>query len=286
MALFYKNTNIKISNNQNLYAILIIKGTNADDFNMWLTWYEKFIKCDNIIILNDNSELNISDYIKNYNNIVLINELYSKTNQITNYNIVISDVIKPNINDIIIIPDFDEFWWYDSSKFNSFKECVMHDFIKFKTHSLGVPWTNMMSKNLLQERPTNMNFNDLCKYRINVPYVEMKPIVLYNNEFYDSVHHGLKDFKAITSIDIEGGIDNRHRLFANTIYDYYLRIYHYRITTIDEYNNKIKTSLIKQNLINNKRYYMDSNIYDYLEKTDQFPYMLDLTVDSTLKYLK
>ena len=286
MALFYKNTNIKISKEiQNLYAILIIKGTNAADFNMWLTWYEKFIKCDKIIILNDNSELNISDYIKNYNNIVLINELYSKTNQIDNYNIVISDIIKPNINDIIIIPDFDEFWWYDSFKFNSFKECVMHDFIKFKTHSLGVPWTNMMSKNLLATRPENMNYNDLCKFRINVAFIEMKPVILYDNNDFDSVHHGLKNFETITTTDVFE-IDNRHKMFARTIYDYYLRLYHYRITTIDEYNDKIKTSLIKQNLINNKRYYMDSNIEDYLTKSKQFPYMLDLTVDSTLKYLK
>jgi hypothetical protein len=286
MALFYKNTNIKISKEiQNLYAILIIKGTNAADFNMWLTWYEKFIKCDKIIILNDNSELNISDYIKNYNNIVLINELYSKTNQIDNYNIVISDIIKPNINDIIIIPDFDEFWWYDSFKFNSFKECVMHDFIKFKTHSLGVPWTNMMSKNLLATRPENMNYNDLCKFRINVAFIEMKPVILYDNNDFDSVHHGLKNFETITTTDVFE-IDNRHKIFARTIYDYYLRLYHYRITTIDEYNDKIKTSLIKQNLINNKRYYMDSNIEDYLTKSKQFPYMLDLTVDSTLKYLK
>ena len=286
MALFYKNTNIKISKEtQNLYAILIIKGTNAADFNMWLTWYEKFIKCDKIIILNDNSELNISDFIKNYNNIVLINELYSKTNQIDNYNIVISDIIKPNINDIIIIPDFDEFWWYDSFKFNSFKECVMHDFIKFKTHSLGVPWTNMMSKNLLATRPENMNYNDLCKFRINVAFIEMKPVILYDNNDFDSVHHGLKNFETITTTDVFE-IDNRHKMFARTIYDYYLRLYHYRITTIDEYNDKIKTSLIKQNLINNKRYYMDSNIEDYLTKSKQFPYMLDLTVDSTLKYLK
>jgi hypothetical protein len=286
MALFYKNTNIKISKEiQKLYAILIIKGSNAADFNMWLTWYEKFIKCDKIIILNDDSELNISDYIKNYNNIVLINGLYSKTNQITNYNIVISDIIKPNINDIIIIPDFDEFWWYDSFKFNSFKECVMHDFIKFKTHSLGVPWTNMMSKNLLATRPENMNYNDLCKFRINVAFIEMKPVILYDNNNFDSVHHGLKNFETITTTDVFD-IDNRHKLFARTIYDYYLRLYHYRITTIDEYNNKIKTSLIKQNLINNKRYYMDSNIEDYLTKSKQFPYMLDLTVDSTLKYLK
>jgi len=286
MALFYKNTNIKISKEiQKLYAILIIKGTNAADFNMWLTWYEKFIKCDKIIILNDNSELNISDYIKNYNNIVLINELYSKTNQIDNYNIVISDIIKPNINDIIIIPDFDEFWWYDSFKFNSFKECVMHDFIKFKTHSLGVPWTNMMSKNLLATRPENMNYNDLCKFRINVAFIEMKPVILYDNNDFDSVHHGLKNFETITTTDVFE-IDNRHKMFARTIYDYYLRLYHYRITTIDEYNDKIKTSLIKQNLINNKRYYMDSNIEDYLTKSKQFPYMLDLTVDSTLKYLK
>ena len=286
MALYYKNTNIKVSNKiQNLYAILIIKGSNAADFIMWLNWYEKYIKCDKIIILNDNSELNIPDYIKDYDNIILINELYSKTNQVDNYNIVISDIIKPNINDIIIIPDFDEFWWYDSFKFGSFKECVMHDFIKFKTHSLGVPWTNMMSKNLLPTRPMNMNYNDLCKFRINVAFIEMKPVILYDNNSFDSVHHGLKNFEAITTTDVFE-IDNRHKLFARTIYDYYLRLYHYRITTIDEYNNKIKTSLIKQNLINNKRYYMDSNIEDYLTKSKQFPYMLDLTVDSTLKYLK
>ena len=267
---------------QKLYAILIIKSNNAEDFVMWLDWYEKFIKCDKIVIINDNSDIAIVNYINNYDNIILIDNLFSKDNQIENYNSVIQEILKPNIDDIIIMPDFDEFWWYDTTKFNSFIECAMNEFIKFKTNSVCVPWTNMMCKDLLEERPWYiMNYNDLCKYRVNISITEIKPIILYNGKPFENVHHGLKDFKTITNINLDE--NKKGIIFAETDYTYYLRLYHYRITTILEYNNKIKTSLIKKNIRNNKRIYMNKDIHKYLTETNQYPHTLDLTVDDVLK---
>lgn len=267
---------------QKLYAILIIKSSNLNDFIMWLDWYEKFIKCDKIVIINDNSDFVLINYINKYDNIILINDLYSRDKQVENYNTVITDVLKPNIDDIIIIPDFDEFWWYDTTKFSSFIECAMNEFIKYKTHSVCIPWTNMMSEYLLQERPWyRMNYNDLCKYRVTTKVSEIKPIILYNGEILENVHSGLKEFNPITNINI--GENKKGIIFAETAYDYYLRLYHYRITTISEYNNKIKTSLIKKNLRNNKRIYMNADIHKYLKETKQSPDILDLTINDTLQ---
>ena len=263
---------------QKLYAILIIRTQNVKDFCVWIKWYEHFIKCDKIVIINDNSDFSLLPYINQYNNIILIPALYDNYIQKENYNIIIYNILKPNKNDIILIPDADEFWWYDTKKFISLQHCLNAERERLKTNCICVPWVNLMSPELLKSRPWDCDFTQFCTYRIGSEFIEYKPIIFYDeNCKIENIHYGLSDYKVISE-------KSEHiNIFGKVLYDYHLRLYHYRITTIDEYQSKLRSCLNKKVLVNNKRFYMNEDINTYLASTNQYPYKEDLTVLNTLK---
>lgn len=290
--------NNKITESNKLYAILICKIFNTADFKLWLNWYINFIKCDHIYIINDNSSIDIKALVKPFENkITLLNlneieEIENKSDlQTHTYNKIIFNYIKPNINDIIITPDSDEFWWYNYDKFTSFKKCISDEFDKINEETLLVANILMCNNYFLNSRSQEENFNDISKYRCNIVSAEHKPIIRFNNNKIIHFHLGTKSNHFLT---------NKHLWLANfygsgVLYDYHLRLYHYRLTTIEEYNQKLINTLIKYEITNGKRFYMANDINDFMKKSysndnkeEDLKYnVLDLTINNTIqKFLK
>lgn len=255
-----------------LFAILHTKLYNLVDFNMWLKWYINYIKCDEIIIINDKSVVDINNFLKIYkqiNNNIKTNIKIVKAEecsnsilnrQTNNYNYVIKNIMKPNYNDIIIIPDDDEFWWYDTSKFKNFKDCVIYEKNRLKTNCILVANILLCNNNYLEKREPFQNFNDISKFRCNLKMCENKPIIFYNNELLKFYHTGLSEHKFISNSSYW---DNHYG--SEVLYNHYLRLYHYRLTTNEEYKNKICFDANTEEIKNNKRKYMPNDISLFMQ---------------------
>ena len=231
---------------QKIIAILQVKSQNFADFTLWLKWYLNFIKCDAIYIINDNSLFDLRKIIELFNQDKKIN--YFEHNDLKNtnapggnlqckiYNEILNR-IKPNKDDIILIPDNDEFWWYDKTKYKSFNDCVNDYRIKLENPSaLYVPWTLMRSKEILQSRKPTQNYFECFRYRTNIENCEHKPVMFYKGLIDTSFHCGYSDGKTITEPT---------NLFYHSkcVYDLPLRCYHFRFTTVEEYANKRKEEI-------------------------------------------
>lgn len=236
-----------------LVAILQIRSHRFSDFAMWLNWYVNFIKCDEIYIVDDCSDYDITKLIELYNSnknifyykstdIDLSMEkkfapLFNRQQLVCNY---VMSHANLNENDIVLLPDDDEFWWYDTTKFSSFKECVLKENQRLQTSAIYVPWTLMRSRNVLTERPINASFAETFIYRTDIPVVEHKPILFYKGRIDTSFHNGYKDGKSITNVD-------KNFYYASTAaYNYHLRCYHYRFTTVKEFEIKRSSEISHQ----------------------------------------
>ena len=227
---------------QKIIAILIIKSYNFADFTMWLKWYSNFIKCDEIVICDDNSIYDLKPIIQiinpqvkyfkrselNYKNAPGINN-----DQVKTYNYILQ-LISPNKDDIVILPDDDEFFWYDKNSFSSFKDCANYYRNKLHTNAVVVPWTLMSSNKIKNERKSNESFIDCFNYRTNIESCEHKPIMFYNGLINTTHHCGYNSFKSITE-----SANKKSLIFSKCVYDLPLRCYHYRFTTIKDYEMKM-----------------------------------------------
>jgi len=230
---------------QKIIALLQIKSYNFADFTMWLNWYTNFIKCNEIYICDDNSKYNL----KNIINLINPNVKYYKrnelkfenfptidnNNQIKIYNCLL-DIAKPNKDDIIIIPDEDEFWWYDTQKYKSFIDCANIFRNKLLTDAILVPWTLMRSKEIINKRNLKDCFCHCFNYRSNIENCEHKPILFYNGFINTNHHCGYKNSKSITE-------SKENSIFSKCNYNLPLRCYHYRFTTAEEFKLKMKCSV-------------------------------------------
>ena len=135
---------------QKLIAILQIKSRNFKDFKLWLDWYLKFLQCDKVIILDDDSLFDLTKLFFLYDNNKIIylkmNELnlsrYNDIRQVSNLKYIFDNNYIQK-NDIVFTPDDDEFWWYDKNNYNSFKTCIMHKMDILNTDCISVPWILM-----------------------------------------------------------------------------------------------------------------------------------------------
>jgi len=231
---------------QKIIAILQIKSINFSDFALWLTWYINFIKCNDIYVVNDESLYDLKKVISlcdNGSKVHYFEHRDLKTTcapgvnlQCKIYNELLTR-IQPNKDDVILIPDNDEFWWYDNKKYSSFIECVNDYRNKLGLPSaLYVPWTLMRSKNIMQCRRPSQNFFECFRYRTNIGNCEHKPVMFYKGLIDTSFHCGYSDGKTITEPT---------NLFYHSkcIYNLPLRCYHFRFTTIDEYYFKRKEEI-------------------------------------------
>jgi len=222
---------------QKLIAILQIKSFNYADFLMWLKWYNDFIKCDDIYVCDDESSYDLKKLINFVNpNIHFIkmssldisNENKSFNKQQKNVNAILK-IAKPEKDDIIILPDNDEFWWYDETKFSSFKDCV-NDYRKKlgNVDAIYVPWTLMRSKEPMIHREKTQNYAECFKYRCNVSGCEHKSIMFYKGPIEISFHCGYVNGKTITA-------PTNLYYHSKCVYDLPLRCYHFRFTTVEEF---------------------------------------------------
>lgn len=268
---------------QKLIAILQIKSYNYADFLMWLKWYNDFIKCDEIYICDDESPYDLTQLINQVNpNIKYIKmkdlHTFGPTRQIQNIEKIFT-IANPNKNDIIILPDNDEFWWFDKNKFDSFKDCVNDYKIKLENpDAIYVPWTLMRSKEPMKHRKETENFAECFQYRCNIKNCEHKPILFYKGHIDTSFHCGYKNGKTITE-------PTNLYYHSKCVYDLPLRCYHFRFTTIDEYERKQDTPANK----GKRRSYFNTTflhqIFNGEDQNDKYD-IKDLTVYETYRNLK
>lgn len=241
-----RNIKSGATNMQKVIAILQIKGYNYSDFAMWLKWYTDFIKCDEIAICDDNSAYDLKQLIEIINPDVKYwkrqqlnfkNAPGMNNDQVKIYNHILQ-LIKPNKDDIILLPDDDEFFWYDTTKFSSFAECANFYRMKLNTDAVLVPWTLMRSKEIIQSRKLYENFADCFNFRTNIDSCEHKPIMFYKGLINTTHHNGYTNGKPITEF-----ASNKSIIFSKCKYDLPLRCYHYRFTTIDDYKLKMSSDV-------------------------------------------
>jgi len=235
-------------NEQKLFCILQTRNHNKLDFEFWISYYEKFIKCDKIIIVDDKSTIDIKNIISNFSNIIYIKResinLSKMTGNNTQCKVVNYCLEKFNVkkNDIVIIPDDDEFWWYDYKKYTSFKEIANSYFNKFSNaKSILVPWTMMFSNDYLVKR--DKNFKDTFKYNIKYDFIEHKPLVLYSGKLTTSFHnfYEMSRCKSLTNIDEKINFKSKYEKNLD------LRCFHFRYTTQVEYRMKISSTISNPN---------------------------------------
>lgn len=270
---------------QKLITILQIRGYNYADFYMWLNWYSKFIKCDEIWVCDDASSYDLRPLIELINpniHYVKRNELdFGKfpggNQQVKIYNCILAKA-NPNKDDIIICPDDDEFWWFDQNKFNSFKDCVNDYRSKLgNTKALLVPWTLMRSKEVMQNRKQTECFAECFTYRADIDNCEHKPVMFFDGFINTSFHNGYTEARTITEpVNLW--------YHSKCKYDLPLRCYHFRFTTVEEYERKKSsdagTHQPRTNLGKDFLHHYENGI----DQNDKYE-IEDLTVKETLSCL-
>lgn len=234
-----------------------MKSYRKPDLECWLKYYLNFLKIDKLIVCDDNSTYDIKPLLIS-NKIKLIKKselIYDKQNpspQVAIYNAIL-ETENINDDDIIFTPNDDEFWRYDQNKYNSFKECVLTKFNKFKSDTITVPCILMSSEKYLKNRNDDENFFTAFEFYAKINWIEQKPILRnYNKNKFTHVHYG--NSKAINCYNGKSELYNGAT--CNTFSED-LKIYHYRITTIDEYKIKMSKAL------NSKREYATADIQDF-----------------------
>jgi hypothetical protein len=269
---------------QKLIAILQIKSRNFADFHMWLKWYTTFLKCDQIYVCDDKSKYDIqklmfldapkSIYLR-MGDLDISNENPSFNRQQKNINAVLK-MAKPNKDDVVILPDDDEFWWFDKNKYSSFIECVNAYRKKLGNPSaLYVPWTLMRSKEVMQSRDKNKNFAECFQFRTTLDNCEHKPVLFYNGPIDSSFHCGYSNGKTITA-------PTNLYYHSKCKYDEDLRCYHFRFTTVEEFNTKRMGEI---NYDHARPYFTDQFLHQLsngIDQNDKYD-VQDLTVYNTFK---
>ena len=269
---------------QRLIAILQIKSRNEKDFKLWLNWYIDFIKCDLIYILNDNSLIDLNEYICDVQIPIIhlqmknidISEYRGDIKQLANLKFIIDNYIF-NKNDLLITPDCDEFWWYNKNHFNSFKECINFKMNDMMTNCLCVPWILMNNNTYLKFRTDN--YINTFLYRNTLPVVEHKSVIKFIHQIDGDIHNLYRDSKSITEFD------KNYSFQSIPDYSNDLRLYHFRYTTIEEFEFK------KCETISNKKmpkYFSNDNFENQIINgiyQNRDYNILDLTLINELKSL-
>ena len=243
-------------------VITQIKSLNYSDLFCFLKYYTEYIKADKIILINDESIYDIRKLAVFFNNVIVIDR---KDTNIpkgpASQEKVVNKIIEEYVDDtdIVITPDADEFFWYDNTKYDSFVDCCIAYFEKLKTYTVYVPWTLISNNTLLESRKPSQNYIETFKYIAKIPKIEYKPILckLKTNKFED-MHYGNKFGKNIFNEN-----ERYNKFYRASINDWNndLRLYHFRITTIQEYYMKFRGDPN----INTWRGYAPTNINNFMK---------------------
>lgn len=268
---------------QKLIAILQIKSRNFKDFKLWLDWYLKFLQCDKVIILDDDSLFDLTKLFFLYDNNKIIylkmNELnlsrYNDIRQVSNLKYIFDNNYIQK-NDIVFTPDDDEFWWYDKNNYNSFKTCIMHKMDILNTDCISVPWILMNNNVPLITRDKDLITTFL--YRNTLEFVEHKSILKFNRQIDSNLHNLYKTNKSTTMID------KKYNYQSKTNYKDDIRCYHFRFTTIEEFKQKRLSTISSKTP---RAYFNDcfeKQIINGVNQNDNYN-ILDLTLYNELKNL-
>jgi len=232
-----------------LLAILQIKCRRKPDFLMWLKWYTLYLKCDKICIIDDASPVSIAKVISSFyreympsTNIIVLpaSKLDGFTSdnvprQVRNANIGLM-ALKPHIGDIVITPDDDEFWWYDTSYAKTF----INTALKVSRNTFTIPWILMSSHTPLKCRSDAASFADCFTYAAPTENNEVKFVMKYDGTLIRDMH-----WCHSNSVNLMPG--TRYENFFRTSWvnktNSVIKCYHFRTTTEVEYNKKIKNNI-------------------------------------------
>lgn len=218
--------------------ILLTKPNSEYDFKYWLEYHKKY--SSQFIILN-NSDYNLQKYLNKDDILIKVNgfpDQYNLYNSILTFDF--------NDGDYIITIDDDEYI-YCNGDLESMLNTIEQDIIV-------LPQILMSTKEILQERDFSIPIYTTHCYRRNDYATTVKTILRYRKNIkYD---YTIKDkvgvfghvpgingtLKAVTPKFHNGvSIDNvNDSAFAIVDYTSDLRLYHYHIKSIQEWNLKIK----------------------------------------------
>lgn len=218
--------------------VCVTKSYDLNDFELWYNWHCN-LGIDKIHIFDNESYVSIYEKIKR-------EDTYTKIDGWPNQWKIYETVLNENIfsfdnNDYVFFIDDDEFIWYDNKKYSSLKTELETEFTELDC--VLMPQILMSTKHLEKTRKKDLIHNSI--YRRNDFSNQGKCIIQYNPE---------AKYKFTKSRDPEQG----HVPWINGIrlskvvgsgcskttygivkYDADLRLYHYHIKSLDDWNKKI-----------------------------------------------
>lgn len=236
-----------------LLAVLQIKCRRKPDFWMWLKWYCLYLKCDKIMIIDDDSPVSIIDTINEFRtqynapteiSVIRASLLESapdrQCRQLRNANIGML-MLEPKPGDIVITPDDDEFWWFDANVGESFVD------VYYKSTSAAcvtVPWMLISSKTPMKSRAASSCYADVFDHVAPNDYNETKFILKYSGHPISGMHYGHDGSVSLSTGKPNTGFGHNYTECPFSKKNSMpFKCYHFRTTTEAEYNAKMKRNI-------------------------------------------
>ena len=261
------------------HIVCLTKSYNWNDLYTWFSYHDK-IDCY-IHLIDNESNSEISDKIKN--EIANTRHTYEKLKGWANQWQLFNDILnnnKYNINtgDFITFIDDDEYIWYKSDN-ETIEEYIDKQLNESEYNSFLVPQILMSTHELINDRTENYVYTHL--YRRDDFATQGKAIIKYDPKYkYDfliksgeELGHVPVIFNSYKNIEKKrysvvnnSGISNT--TYGITDYSANLRLYHYHIKSIEDWNKKIKRGSAALTYqwynadIRKNKYYDEYNVID------------------------
>ena len=214
-----------------IHLICLTKSYNELDFNLWYNWYKK-LGVDKIYILDNESSIDFK---------LSKNDYYEKIEGWPNQWQLFSDILNQNKfgfknDDLVMFLDDDEFLWFDTEE-TIRKQFRMLDCVL-------VPQILMSSKDITEQRSKNLI--EHCIYRRTDLSNQGKCILLYNDkneyDFTKEVQNEKGHVPFINGMRFSDvvGSDCSKTTYGLVDYEATVRLYHYHIKSLDDWDKKIK----------------------------------------------
>lgn len=272
------------------HIVCLTKSYDWNDLYTWFKYHDKMGYCIHLIDNESNSDISnkiINEINKSRHTYELLNgwanqwELFNNILNNNKYNL--------KENDFITFIDDDEYLWYKPVKYKNIEDYINTQLMEFKYNSFLVPQILMSTHELIKERTENYIYSHL--YRRNDFATQGKSIIKYSSKYkYDFLIKSGEEFGHVPVIyNSSENIDKKRYSvvnnsgISNTTYgitDYCsdLRLYHYHIKSIYDWDKKIKRGSAA---LNYQWYNSDITKNKYYDKYD----IIDYTLLETLKIL-
>ena len=261
------------------HIVCLTKSYNWNDLYTWFSYHDK-IDCY-IHLIDNESNSEISDKIKN--EIANTRHTYEKLNGCANQWQLFNDILnnnKYNINtgDFITFIDDDEYIWYKSDN-ETIEEYIDKQLNESDYNSFLIPQILMSTHELINDRTENYVYTHL--YRRDDFATQGKAVIKYDSKYkYDfliksgeELGHVPVIFNSYKNIEKKRYSVVNNSGISNTTYgiiDYSanLRLYHYHIKSIADWNKKIQRGSAALTYqwynadIRKNKYYDEYNVID------------------------